>query len=368
MVRNQFRNEGGFPVAPAGSADASIVSGPLPGRLSMQFGDPVDLLPPPAAERLHKLRQQRDDAILLVRSDFEETQNQRLEIQGYRTRLNELRGPRGAGGYDLADDDVRVKSEAARLDKKMAELKRLSELSELRGERSRMLNTTIKHVEDWVRSKPSGTAIAMCEPVDVQPRKGEDLQGAIERVRRYERELHSDAVRIAAAPHPSAARKEAVVREVEALAQQGKPNAANSIEHGEPVAWPLAHHQFEIYNVDPGAVVFGQLIDIRAFMSWWDKEGMIQRLSAEIDEVSDDEAALSDDERKRKIAEISADLLALEYEEAALVWRAQGDGAAVMHRPDIDPRALLGVTLVPASARTPQPGDGEAGWVRHLGS
>jgi hypothetical protein len=74
--------------------------------MTMQFGDEADLLPPPAAERLRELRQQRDDAHLLVRSDHEETQDLRIEIQGHRNRLHRLRGPRGAGGFDLDDDDV----------------------------------------------------------------------------------------------------------------------------------------------------------------------------------------------------------------------------------------------------------------------
>ena len=94
---------------------------------------------------------------------------------------------------------------------------------------------------------------------------------------------------------------------------------------------------------------------------------MIKRLAAEIDEASDDGAAISDDERQRKSAEISADILAVQRLEAELIWRAMRDGAAIMPRPDIDPAALLGVTLAPAPPPIAREDEGQAGVVRHIG-
>lgn len=366
MVRNQFQNAAGFPAAPAGSENDSIVRGPIPKVMVSRVGDEIDLLPAPAADRLRELRQQRDDAHTLVMAAFEETQSLRLEVEGDRNRLRRLREPRGLGGFNLDEDDPRVVIEQTKIDKKTAELKRRTELNEMRGGRSNVLNTLVGNGENWIRSVRSGTAIVMYEPIDVEMKKGENILAAIERLRRRERELRSDLARVAAAPHPSAIRKEAMVREVEAWAEQGRPNAASSIEHGEPIDWPLVGHQFEIYNA-PGAIVFGQLIDIRAFIAWWDKEGMIKRLAAEIDEVSDDGAALSDEERQRKSAEISADLLAVQRQEAELVWRAMRDGAAIMHRSDTDPTALLGVTLAPVPPPIAREDEGQAGVVRHIG-
>jgi hypothetical protein len=90
----------------------------------------------------------------------------------------------------------------------MAELKRRSELSELRGERRRILSTAIKSAEDWVRSNPGGTAIAMNDPVEPELKKGEDILAAIDRIRRRGRELEADLARIAASPWPSAIAKQ----------------------------------------------------------------------------------------------------------------------------------------------------------------
>jgi hypothetical protein len=55
---------------------------------------------------------------------------------------------------------------------------------------------------------------------------------------------------------------------------------------------------------------------------------------------------LTHEERQQREAEVRADLLAVERDEAALVWQAQAQGLPVEHRADISPLALLGVTLV----------------------
>ncbi len=66
-----------------------------------------------------------------------------------------------------------------------------------------------------------------------------------------------------------------------------------------------------------------------------------------IDASADDYNALSDYDRKRQEAKILADVLAVEREEAELVWRAQAEGlTSVGHRPDSNPQAVLGVEVV----------------------
>jgi hypothetical protein len=46
------------------------------------------------------------------------------------------------------------------------------------------------------------------------------------------------------------------------------------------------------------------------------------------------------------------DLLAVERDEATLVWQAQAQGLPVEHRSDINPVALLGIVLVTAPRAT----------------
>jgi hypothetical protein len=53
---------------------------------------------------------------------------------------------------------------------------------------------------------------------------------------------------------------------------------------------------------------------------------------------------------------VQGDLLAVERDEAALVWRAMDERLPVEHRADINPVALLSVRLVTAPAINPLPG------------
>ncbi len=70
------------------------------------------------------------------------------------------------------------------------------------------------------------------------------------------------------------------------------------------------------------------------------------KLEAAIEEESDDSAALTDEQRAEKIAQIDGDLLAVERQEAEAVWLAQRQGLGVEHRPDISTLALLGLEMV----------------------
>ena len=71
---------------------------------------------------------------------------------------------------------------------------------------------------------------------------------------------------------------------------------------------------------------------------------------------ADDAAALTHEARQRREAEAMADLLAVERDEAALVWSAMARNLPVEHRADINPVALLGVRLVTAPRANPSPG------------
>lgn len=284
MTRNSF----GFPT---GSIEASFVSGPAPALLVPRIGDPIDQLPPTAAERLRELRQQRDDAHVLIMSAVEETQSLRVEIQGHRNRMRQLREPRGSGGYNLSDDDPRVAGEQAKLDKRTIELKRRAELSDLRGEHWRTLSTLVRNAEDWIRNIPSGTAIAMHAPVDAELKKGEDLLTCIERYRRRGRELQADLLRVRASPWPSAGVKKKARELVDPLAEAGAPRADHAIEHGGPISFPTRTYHVRIFNADPSAIGFVEIPDPVALLAWLLPDALLTAIDREIDAVADDENA-----------------------------------------------------------------------------
>ncbi|MGJ5049947.1 hypothetical protein ACQR09_23010 [Bradyrhizobium oligotrophicum] len=325
-------------------AEAGIVSGPLPGISIANLGDVVDELPPEAAARLRDLRQRRDDVSVLMRSAFEQWQDLHLEAQRHRNRIRELSGPRGAGGYDLDETDVRVADEQRRLDAKVGELARRAELREVRSARWNDMATLVTCCEGWIRQHgPTG----LHPPIQPELKKGETALDAIERLRRRGRELRADLQRAQAAPWPSTIAKQRMRETISKLAAAGRPRADAAVDHNEEVGFPMRSQQVSLIG-ERGLGAF-ETVDMLGLMAWLHEDAMITALDQEIDECADDANALTAVQRAEIEAQIQADVLAVERAEAELVWQLLADGAAVMHRPDIHPAALLGL-MVASSA------------------
>jgi hypothetical protein len=77
---------------------------------------------------------------------------------------------------------------------------------------------------------------------------------------------------------------------------------------------------------------------------WLHREALIQKIEAQIEEVSDDQHALTAAQRTEQISEIDRDRLAVQREEEFWVCSAIDDGMNVLRRPEADPRAVLGLT------------------------
>jgi hypothetical protein len=80
-----------------------------------------------------------------------------------------------------------------------------------------------------------------------------------------------------------------------------------------------------------------------------------KRFDALIDAESDDKNALSHEERGKREAQVLSNLLAVEREEAALVWAALEQALPCEHRADCNAQAILQcrmITLPPKPAGT----------------
>jgi hypothetical protein len=88
------------------------------------------------------------------------------------------------------------------------------------------------------------------------------------------------------------------------------------------------------------------LPDTLALIAWLLPDRLIAALDREIDEVADDKAALTLEQRRKAEAEILADMLATEREECALIEIAQTQGIAIDYRTDCDARAILDIEWV----------------------
>lgn len=106
-----------------------------------------------------------------------------------------------------------------------------------------------------------------------------------------------------------------------------------------------------ILNSAPEAIGFGEVPDAMALLAWLHQDELIRRLDAEIDATADDASALDADQRRQAEAEILADRLAVEREEAELCWSQAATGGPISLRFDLAPETLLGVTLIPVPSK-----------------
>ncbi len=81
-----------------------------------------------------------------------------------------------------------------------------------------------------------------------------------------------------------------------------------------------------------------------ALLAWLAKDELIERLEGEVDERSDDEHALSDEDRAARLAAIEAECLAVGRDEEHFIEAAAREGFSVQRRPDADPRAVLALS------------------------
>jgi hypothetical protein len=78
-----------------------------------------------------------------------------------------------------------------------------------------------------------------------------------------------------------------------------------------------------------------------ALLAWLFQNQLIEKLEQEIDELADDDNALTDEQRTQREAALAAELLAAERREEALIVMAEAGGTQIMRRPYPDPRAVL---------------------------
>jgi hypothetical protein len=339
---------------PLTPAPQQTINAPTPLPASFPSGPPfdaLDYLPPAAAARWRQLLIRSSDAhaVMVPFADISELSAERTEAE---QRLKRLLAPAAENGFHLRDDDRRVTEQRRLIDKLTADLKLLNERSEARAAAFRAASQPKAAVESWLRDgRPGNTVLQDFETPEVKLAKGESLMDALDKVRRRGRELKADLHRIASAPYPSSHARAKIRTEVEALAMQGTPVVSNVIEHDGTIIWPTRRVQSEVYGAER-SLAFSEPHDAVALVAWLHKDALIAALYREITAESDDAAALSPIERETRTAETMGDLLDVERQEAALVWRGQAEGLPVEHRSDCDPCAILQVRLITAPRGT----------------
>jgi hypothetical protein len=305
-------------------------------------GDIAALLPPGVPRKKFKT----------IRESEEDYRQRRIRLSGRRTSVMEAvresedqlaamtlpigRSSRGGhSGRGLAEDASEVRKARQQLESLREDLARLNAL--YKDSTGAELKPLLGQLENFVRGRRT-FQLARQETPPV--RKGETIQSAIENRRRRLRELAADRESVGRAPWPSSVTKAKAREQFAALAVRGRPDVFELVERGGPVGLPTL-------PVFPGAEerppVIRDMVDAAALIAWALGPTLVDAIEREIDELSDDARALTAEQRREKLNEIAADMLAVEREEEALIEVAEGEGLAVLRRLDADPRAVLGI-------------------------
>jgi len=236
---------------------------------------------------------------------------------------------------------VKYREEKSIIEAEIARLQRLaSEYTVISTETGDLFSVLSKYV---MRQKETARPHTMA----VEPRvlDGEGHGDSVERLRRRVRELKADLDQVRFAPYPSDEAKRVARTQIDQLAARGAPTLFDVIDRRGDIKWPeLTTHTLSTPMGTPGEQQFivTTTPDALAVLAWLHRDALVAALDREIDTSSQDDQALTDEQRIRKSAQISSDILATEREEEALIDRMEASGALFLRRTDADPRAVLG--------------------------
>jgi hypothetical protein len=173
------------------------------------------------------------------------------------------------------------------------------------------------------------------------PREGEDLAAVITRVRRDISRAQAELTRVKTAPPTPAEAKSAVRAEIERLALLGKPSLQIN---GNKIAIHFLDQQM---HAAPGQAFVAPSGSASAMLCWLFGDQIIKHATANLDQI---EGGISTADRKRKVAELEAELFQLETDEESLVAQALDAGMEAHRRVHASGFALLGLEVVPPGA------------------
>jgi hypothetical protein len=327
--------------------------------------DAAALLPEEAATKLIAIGQIASDLHGAI-PKHEPMQELRTEITVLKNRLADLNRPLSEGGSAVPATAWQVADVQRQLSRAEKEFARLTELKEVRSVRWTAAAQLHQAVRDWtLRGIP---ADCVCDVVPDTPvaellKKNETLSDGVERYRLRQREGAAEQHRLNSQQWPIATAEAAARQLIERLADAGRPNLENAIEHNLPISFATTRLTSSIYNVDArGAIAYAEMPDAIGLVCWVLRDQLLAQISAGFRELGDDKNALDERQRAEALATISADSLAAERAECALIWHAASRGEIIDFRPTTSPQAALGVVLrtVPRGGKTPATSPGHS--------
>jgi hypothetical protein len=263
----------------------------------------MDVLPPRSRERLTALSDTISESSVLIASHIR--------------RVNELRA--SLGNVFAHGKNAEAQRDLARmLTKQSAAQVRFRELSALLA--------TLQH---FLQNLPSN--VVLVDLKHPKPKIRGSATEAVEGIREKIKALRRDIVAVQRAVPTPEEMKAAARETVKANADRARPKV-NATNHGK-------------MDIVFGALDFStRAITPFEHLCWLNPDDVIAKLDAEIDAQPKSALALSAVDKAARLEELSAAMLALERDEEALI--ASSPGQEIARRPQADPRAVLGVTIV----------------------
>jgi hypothetical protein len=203
------------------------------------------------------------------------------------------------------------------------------------GERHRQLSMLVSRLNQYCVELrlPPRTALELAPAIDIKLAPGETVAQAIGSVRAEIAALKQQMVAVRSAPLKRSSQQEAIGAYLSRLSQQARPRIGFDARGNARVAWT----EDLVASKD-------DLLGLLAFT--FGVEQLSAAFARELELEPERADALTPLERERRIAELSASLLALERREEELISRAANDGVEVLRRPDAAPLAVFGVEIV----------------------
>jgi hypothetical protein len=209
------------------------------------------------------------------------------------------------------------------------------------AERHRQLAMLTSKINQWhVELRlPPGTSLELQPPLNIAPKAGETAAQAIVQVRDEIAELKGQIAAVRSAPLKTVSQMEAIAIYLDRLVSRAKPRVGFDVKGNARVLWT----EDLVASKD-------DLLGVLAFILG--PEQIAAAFARDLCDASEDERedAVTPIEREEKIAELAAALLRLERKERALLDLDDG----LLPRPDMDPRAYLGVRIAQAQAQAAQ--------------
>jgi hypothetical protein len=180
---------------------------------------------------------------------------------------------------------------------------------------------------------PSGAVLELAPAVEVKLAPGQTASAALAEVRAEIVSLQRELASVRSAPLRKASQRESVATYLARLVQRVQPRIGFDTKGNAKVQWPIE----DMVVKD----------DLLAVLAWaLGPDALLTAFTREIEREPERADAVTPVEREKRISELLVQLLESERREAALL-----DGLDnILPRPDMDPRAFLGVVVAQAQA------------------